>query len=306
LIGRLRSEPGTVVIEPPGVGPGYWAGGPNAVFHDGAYWMAYRLRRPVTEGRGYANVVARSKDGVHFETVTTVTAAQFDCASLERPALVALPGGGWRLYVSCSTANSKHWWVEAIEADRPEDLATGKRTIVLAGDPELSAWKDVVVSWKAEYGWQMWACLHPLDLGDEESDRMQTWYAESDDGLAWTMVGPALLPAIDGWDRRGRRVGGVAHVDGVWVMLYDGRANATENWEERTGVAVGAQPNEFAAINIDPIGGPVGPQTALRYSSFLEDPTGGLRVYYETARADGAHDLRTLYVPRPASESQSS
>lgn len=66
-------------------------------------------------------MVARSDDGVAFETVLTVTAAQFNCASLERPALVPLERGGWRLYVSCSTLNSKHWWVEAIES---EDVAS--------------------------------------------------------------------------------------------------------------------------------------------------------------------------------------
>ena len=313
LIELMRTGPGTVVIDPPGDGPGFWAGGPNVVYSDGAYWLAYRLRRPVTEGRGYANVVARSLDGERFETVATVTAAQFDCASLERPALVAKPDGGWRLYVSCSTPNSKHWWVEAIEADAPEDLADGKRTVVLPGD-ETVAWKDVVVSWTEAHGWQMWACRHPLDGGDDEADRMSTWYAESGDGLSWTFTGdgdaarPALAADVDdatGWDRRGRRVGGVVEVDGEWVMLYDGRADASENWEERTGIAVGHRPDRFSAVDIPPVGGPNGARTCLRYSSFLTAPDGTLRVYYETARADGAHDLRTLKVPLPVSESQS-
>ena len=40
----------------------------------------------------------------------------FDCESLERPALVALPGGGWRLYVSCATPGTKHWRVDALDA----------------------------------------------------------------------------------------------------------------------------------------------------------------------------------------------
>jgi hypothetical protein len=296
LVDVLRTQRGTVVVDPPGAGSGYWAGGPNAVFHDGAYWMAYRLRRPVTEGRGYANVVARSTDGEHFETVATVTAEQFDCASLERPALVPLPTGGWRLYVSCSTLNSKHWWVESIEAADMAELAGGRRTVVLPGDSD-TAWKDVVVSYIEPHGWQMWACRHPLDGGDDEADRMTTWYFESADGLDWTPVSESLKPDADGWDRRGRRVGAVAELDGVWVMLYDGRRDAAENWEERTGIAVGARPSEFAAVAIDPIGGVEAPGGCLRYSSFLADPSGGLRVYYETTRSDGAHDLRTVFVP---------
>jgi len=304
---RLRTSDGTVVIDPPGDGYGYWAGGPSAVFHDGTYWLAYRLRRPVTEGRGYANVVARSQDGVHFETVATVTSAQFECASLERPALVPLPGGGWRLYVSCSTLNSKHWWVESIEAETVAGLATGHRTVVLPGDA-ATAWKDVVVSHTPEHGWQMWACRHPLDGGDDAADRMDTWYATSTDGLAWTFTDAPALAAnadSDDWDRRGRRVGGVAPVDGVWMMLYDGRADASENWEERTALAVGADPAHFEPVPMEPVGGHLRAATGLRYSSFLADPGGGLRVYYETSRPDGAHDLRTEYVPRPFSDSQS-
>ncbi len=68
----LTNGPATVVIEPPGTGSGFWAGGPSIVVDDGVFHLAYRLRRPVDQGRGYANVVARSTDGVHFETVATV------------------------------------------------------------------------------------------------------------------------------------------------------------------------------------------------------------------------------------------
>jgi len=111
-------EPGAgeLVVALPGDGPGHWAGGPSALWSDGSFWLAYRLRRPVDRGRGFANVVARSSDGVRFETVATVTSEQFGSASLERPALVRTDDGGWRLYVSCSTRGSKHWWVEALDA----------------------------------------------------------------------------------------------------------------------------------------------------------------------------------------------
>jgi hypothetical protein len=203
--------------------------------------------------------------------------------------------------------NSKHWWVEAIEADTVAGLSEGRRTVVLPGDA-ATAWKDVVVSHTAEHGWQMWACRHPLDGGDDAADRMDTWYATSADGLAWTFADIPALAAnaeSDEWDRRGRRVGGVASVDGVWMMLYDGRADASENWEERTALAVGADPAHFEPVPMEPIGGHLRAATGLRYSSFLADPGGGLRVYFETSRPDGAHDLRTEYVPRPFSDSQS-
>ena len=298
LLSALTSDLPVVAVEPPGSGDGFWAGGPSAVLHDGVWWLAYRLRRPVDQGRGYANVVARSDDGVRFTEVARVTSAGMRAASLERPALVVRPDGGWRLYVSCSTLGSKHWWVEALDADDPAGLAEGHRTVVLPGSAQ-EAWKDVVVTAGAD-GWQMWACRHPLDGGDDEADRMSSWYATSDDGLQWTLRSEALAPG-PGWDRRGARLTTVwPGPDGVLQALYDGRASAQENWFERTGAAIGS------AASFTATGGPVPaePGPALRYASVVP-VDGGLRVYFEQTREDGAHDLRTLYVPRPAGDSQS-
>jgi hypothetical protein len=299
LLQALGAPEAKLVVPAPRAEPGYWAGGPSAVVADGHTWLAYRLRRPVGLGRGYANVVARSADGLTFEPVASVTSAQFDCASLERPALVRKPDGGWRLYVSCSTPDSKHWWVEAIDAPVPEELPTGTRTVVLPGS-ETEAWKDVVV--RCDGGqWQMWACRHPLDGGDDAADRMSTWYATSEDGLAWTMVGEALRPSPDTWQARGARVADVIPVDGRWWALYDGRRTAEENWYERCGLAVGDRPDELHAV-----AGPV-PQRAgraLRYASVVSLPL-GWRVYFEATSPDGSHDLRSVYVPRPSSDSQS-
>jgi hypothetical protein len=220
-----------------------------------------------------------------------VTSDEFGSASLERPALVPLADGGWRLYVSCSTWQSKHWWVEAI------DLADGTRTVVLPGD-QATAWKDVVVH-RDGADWHMWACRHPLDGGDNEADRMTSWYATSADGLEWACNGAALSPVADTWDARGTRITSVVRAGSEWTVFYDGRASAMENWHERTGVAVGTCPARFTAT-----AGPTPPGHTARYLSLAELPD-GYRLYWEASRIDGAHELRTAYVPRPASLSQS-
>jgi hypothetical protein len=97
-----------VVVDPPGDGPGNWAGAPSAVLDSGRHHLAYRLRAPLGAGRGIANVVAVSEDGVHFEAVATITKDRFGAESLERPALIFTTDGRWRLYVSCATPGSKH------------------------------------------------------------------------------------------------------------------------------------------------------------------------------------------------------
>jgi hypothetical protein len=247
----------------------------------------------VNQGRGYANVVAHSDDGLHFQTVATVYASSFDSASLERPALIRRPDGGWRLYVSCSTPGSKHWWVEAIDTPAggtAADLVTGRRTVVLPGSA-TSAWKDVVVTREGPL-WRMWACEHLLDLGEAEADRMRSMFGTSTDGLNWTFDGVALGPTAQSWDSRGVRITSAWEADGKWIASYDGRASAAENWFERTGFAVGATPDEFA-----PVAGPLDRDgRTLRYVTVARLP-GGLRLFFEAARADGANDLRTTFVP---------
>jgi hypothetical protein len=282
-------------IAAPGDGVGYWAGGPSVLHSDGTFWLAYRLRRPVDQGRGYANVLARSDDGVSFDPVATLTSEQFGCASLERPALVQLDGGGFRIYVSCSTPNSKHWWVEAV--DLATDGTVGSRTMVLPGDA-ATAWKDVVVHRNGD-DWQLWGCRHPLDDGDDQADRMTSWYATSRDGIDWDWRGAALVPTPGRWDARGTRIASVVPADGGWLAFYDGRASAQENWHERTGVAFGDTPAQFTAE------GPPTPEgRTVRYVSLADDGV-GYRLYWEASRVDGAHDLRTAYVPRPESLVQS-
>jgi hypothetical protein len=62
-----------VAVPPPGYGAGFWAGAPSALLVDGVYYLAYRMRAPLGRGRGMANVVARSSDGVRFTPVAEVT-----------------------------------------------------------------------------------------------------------------------------------------------------------------------------------------------------------------------------------------
>ena len=103
--------------------PGNWSGAASVVLVDGVFWLAYRVRRPLDEGRGVSVVVARSDDGLHFAPVCESRPGRVR-RRLVRAAGAACrcPGVGWRLYLSCATPGSKHWWIEALDADRPEDL----------------------------------------------------------------------------------------------------------------------------------------------------------------------------------------
>ena len=281
-----------VVLAPEDPRPGAWVGGPSAQLVDGTWWLAYRLRRPVGEGRGFGNVVARSDDGVRFSPVVELAKDAFGAESLERPALVHTPDGRWRLYVSCATPGTKHWRVDLLEAASVEGLATAVPRTVLPGS-DTTAVKDPVIRHDGGQ-WHLWASVHPLDDPDA-TDRMTTEHATSRDGIDWTWRRTALAGTEGSWDARGVRFATVV-LDGsrTWA-LYDGRATAAENWEERTGLAV-AEDGRFTAVGNEPLLQSPHPPFGLRYCDVVPLPDGGARWFYEATRADGAHELRTVLL----------
>ena len=280
LPGSGRSS---VAASAPGPGAHHWAGASSAALDDdGSLVVAYRVR--VTADDYAATVVGRSKDGADLETVVTLDKGRFDAMSMERPALVRTENGQWRLYVCSATPNSKHWWIDALEADDPAGFADAEPRTVFPGDENVGV-KDPVIR-RADGVWHAWICCHPLDEADEE-DRMTTAYATSADGLDWDWHGTALSPRPGRWDSRGARVTAVLP-DGR--AAYDGRATKDENWFERTGLAGPAgEPGRLVQTNDAPI-------SHMRYLDVLPLPGGGYRIWYEAPLPGESKELRTELI----------
>lgn len=286
-------ERSRVVVPPPREGAGHWAGAPSACLVDGVIHLAYRLRGPIGQGRGYAVVVARSVDGETLETLSVIRSEQMATESLERPALVVTPEGQWRLYLSCATTGTKHWRVEMLEAADPRAFDPGTATVVLPGS-DLIGVKDPVILREGDK-WHLWASCHPL-ADPDEADQMVTDYATSADGLEWTWHGTALTGRPGAWDARGTRVSAVVTDGGETVAYYDGRASAAENYEERTGIAVGEGFGMLVAQGDVPAAASPHGGNGLRYVCAVPLPDGRRRLYYEATGRGGAHELRTELI----------
>jgi hypothetical protein len=229
------------------------------------------------------------------EPVAVITKEEMGTESLERPELVRLPDGRWRLYLSCATTGTKHWRVEVTEADRPAEFDVRRREVVLPGDVTKRAVKDPVIQRRGDGRWHMWATIHPL-ADPLETDQMTTEYATSQDGLDWIWQGTALSGRPGEWDSRGTRVAAVRFDGQSVTAYYDGRASAAENYEERTGVAVGTDPVALIATSA-PGAGPAASSPyrggGLRYLDLVDLPGGRTRLYYEMTQPDGSHALVT-------------
>jgi hypothetical protein len=119
--------------------------------------MAYRVRDGLDR-----NVIARSQHGVRFTTIGEPTGEAFGAMMVERPALVRTACKRWRMYVSCATPGTKHWWIGVLEAATREGLADARVRPVFEGD-RRTAVKDPVIRRDASR-WHAWICCHPLDI----------------------------------------------------------------------------------------------------------------------------------------------
>jgi hypothetical protein len=312
-IPQLDPAEGTTVLEPPGSGPGHWAGAPSILFDAedvDTYYLYYRLRKPRGEGRGYMSVVADSADGVSFEPIWEAHKDAFDSPSVERGCLVKTPGGRYRLYLSLVDRADGTWKTDMMEADDPSRFDPDQRVRVLDPVPlGLAGVKDPYVM---VIGGLYWAVVSyaPLPGGEDAAElhatedayatgltRSHTGLALSADGIHFDWVGDILSPAEGRWDAYAARIGSVLPVGPWFLAFYDGGASVEENYEEKCGLALSLDLRTFYRVSVDrPFAVSPEGSGALRYLDAITVDDDVL-LYYEYCRADGSHELRMNRLP---------
>ncbi len=310
---RFDPEQGTVIRQPPGEGRGYWAGAPAVTFdpQDERFYLVYRLRRPrgVQPDRGAEIRIAGSRDGIAFEDIWSGTKDQVDSTSIERCALVHQAEGRWRLYPSYVDPADGRWLIGLVEADGPDrfDLSATQPVLTAADidaegvkDPfifRLAGLEHMVVSYAKVQTEATAEALHAThDAYNTGLILSASGLATSTDGVAWQWEGDILSPKQGAWDAYAARIGTLWYQSPVWLALYDGSADVSENYEERCGLAYSHDLRAFQRVTRT---GPLfeWPQSrgALRYFDVLVLPH-ATYCYYEMARPDGSHDLRVYRV----------
>ena len=296
-------EGGRPIVAPSCAGPGCWAGAPGAYSNGRDTYLVYRMRRP-QPGRGYELRIAASHNGLHYETVLSVSKERFDAESIERSALVRV-GEMWRLYASFVRRGDRRWCIGLVEARAVDAFDPADVTIVLDPlDIGLAAVKD---PWLRRDGgrWLMFVSCGTLPASQDTAlhstgDALSTGrtlsvsgVATSVDGRSWTWEGPTLWPSASGWDAFTTRLTTAVPDGDGWLGLYDGSASLAENYEERCGLARSRDLRSWERVSIDgpSIGTARGPG-GVRYV----DITAAGDVFYEYTRADGAHELRVAHT----------
>jgi hypothetical protein len=308
-----------VVREPLGTGDGWWAGAPGAFFdrRDGCMYLTYRYRRPrgVDPDRGGETRLARSRDGVAFEDIAALTKDQLDSPSIERCAIHRTDGGRWLYYVSYVDGADGRWRVDLIEADAPDAFDPASRQPVFTADvaPGIEGVKDPWVLRVGPLWYMLLSYARAPEAAASDADKHGTAdiyntgltlscsaLATSLDGRRWTWQGDVLHPTrAEAWDGYAARLGAALPHAGGWLGFYDGSTDVSGNYEERTGLALGADLLTWHSITPD---GPalVSPHATgcLRYMDCITD---GRRwwLYFEAARPDGSHDLRVVPSTAP-------
>ncbi|MDP9245960.1 MAG: hypothetical protein M3O64_04830 [Chloroflexota bacterium] len=292
-------------MEAPAPGIGNWAGAPSALVTPNGVLLAYRLRAPRPR-RGYELRLASSSDGRAFRDVWTLRSDDLGTPSMERASLVAI-SGGVRLYLSYVDPVDARWRIDVLEAETPEqlDLRT-RRAAITAQSASVETVKDPVVM-RHHGGWLMFVSFGSRELPavsgsshslHETADALSTGQllsctglATSQDGLTWQWEGPVLIPLRRGWDGFETRISVVIPRSDGWLGLYDGIPSLADNYEERTGIATSPDLRMWTRQSTD---GPAfrSPYASgsLRYACAVQ-LGGEMLVYFEAARADGAHDL---------------
>ena len=301
---------------------------------DGAFYLTYRIRRPrgVEPDRGGVACIAKSTDGQHFEDIWQVQKDAYSTTSIERSAIRKGNDGKWRYFTSYVDPTDGRWCTAMIKADRLDRFDTAEiQRLFTATELDLEGVKDpFIIEHNGVYHMILSVALQSETTGDNSHSTNDiyntgqcisaTAMATSTDLDNWTWQGITLTPNAGqfdkAWDGYCRRINSAIYLDiqidakdvsdvetptkssGVFLGFYDGSKSHLENYEERSALATSKDLASWQSCN------PSNPAVttphatgSIRYIDAVENGP-KVHLFYEMARADGAHELRTIITDK--------
>uniref|UniRef100_A0A7S4UDU1 Glycosyl hydrolase family 32 N-terminal domain-containing protein n=1 Tax=Paramoeba aestuarina TaxID=180227 RepID=A0A7S4UDU1_9EUKA len=310
---------GHIVREPVGCGQGYWVGCPSITWDnaDNCGYLCYRVRRPrgVAPDRGGEVRICKTTDFKNFEDVWMVKKEQLlNTPSMERSVVRRAKDGKWRFFTSCVDPEDKRWITVVIKGD--EDIThldpTNVQTVFKGPALGLEGVKDPWLLQIGDVYHMILSVALPIETtsGDshDTNDIFNTGECLSATALAtstdldnWKWEGVILQPdRKQGWDRYCRRISSVVEKNGKYFAFFDGSEGHHQNYEEKCAFAISENLREWKPLSLDaPDLCSPHASKSLRYVDCL-DHEGKLHLFYELAREDGAHEMRTITTTREA------
>ncbi len=305
----FNPEEGKSIKEPLGIGSGYWVGAPSVVYdyEKAKFYLYYRIRVP-RPGRGVECRISESEDGIHFTDIWQAKKEDFPTDSMERASLIKGLDGRYKLYISYVDPADNKWRTDLTEADSPGEFhLSSRKKIFTASDISAEGVKDpyVVIIGGIYYMFLSYVPT-PLELDEDMKEKMhktadvyntglaksKAALAISKDGLNYTWMGDVMTPSLLGWESYTARICSIGYLPPVFTVFYDGCRGVSENYEERTGIALSWDLKSFQNLTKDgpALMSPNG-QGSLRYMDLVQFKD-EIFYYYEYTREDGSHELR--------------
>lgn len=309
-------QEGTTIRVPRGLGKGYWVGAPSAVYSQQhqKFYLVCRWRNPHQDNpsRGFQCEIAESRDGLHFDSMATLSAASLGTASIEKSALIEdVLTGTMRLYVSYVDPITSKWRIDLFQASRPEELPMASPIPVLNAEKLNSEGvKDPCVFRVAGQYYMLASYLPNLERVTAEDlhqiqdasaiglTQVYTALLQSSDGVHFHYVRDFLTPGSH-WDRLSTVATTVMLSSPWFVVFFDGRRDASDSYEGKAGLAVTTDFERVHKLDMfQPRFRSPHASGCLRYVDVVQTDDADY-FYYEYAREDGSHELRVSKVTRP-------
>ncbi len=306
---RFNPGEGETIVEPPGEGYGFWAGAPSAIFdyEGGKFYLSYRRRWPLYEGRGGECCVAESEDGVNFKTIWTAKKEDFGANSIEGSSIIRDPSGEWRLYISFEVAkaydrNPPTWRVSLMQADSPENFRPELERPVMDGPMfGFTFVKDPSVYIMGGEYWAFTSVGIPDQGGGvvegediRQMGRGSSALITSPDGIHFNKARVVLGPSGEdsSMDCFQARITSILYLPPVWSVFYDAARHRADGYDEFCCLAVTRDFVNFSRLSLrEPWVKSPHASGCIRYLDALM-VEGEIHYFYEYARADRSHELR--------------